>query len=119
MRNILPLILVLLEYVTRVEGTQVLAKSKMLVCANDGNLESANTAADLRKSGSCKKKIVVSLAVESGQGASNSLHTVVDSVKDTDSGDDVKLEKPMRIMVTKSDTMIKYPMIYRGVRFLL
>ena len=44
---------------------------------------------------------------------------MVDSVVEENTHDEVKLKKPFRIQVTKSETIIKYPMTYIGVRPIL
>ncbi|XP_065833247.1 hapless 2-like isoform X2 [Oscarella lobularis] len=91
-------------------GVTVLGNSKMLVCANDGSLEGSN----LKKSKKCKNRIIVTLAAQSGQGNSTYLHALVDSVKEEKTEDEVKLKKPFRVQVTRSETTINYPMIYKG-----
>jgi hypothetical protein len=99
---------------TSVECSTILAKSNMLICQNDGS--SVGDTKEILEKQKCKKKVIVTLAVESNQGASEQIHAIVNSVVEEDTREEIKLKKPFRVQVTKSKTIIKYPLTYRGVR---
>lgn len=50
-----------------VDCSTVLAKSNMLICQNDGSVSNVGDTKELLKSHKCKKKLIVTLAVESEQ----------------------------------------------------
>uniref|UniRef100_A0A1X7UMY0 Generative cell specific-1/HAP2 domain-containing protein n=1 Tax=Amphimedon queenslandica TaxID=400682 RepID=A0A1X7UMY0_AMPQE len=66
----------------------------------------------------CSKKFLVALAVRNGQGESGSIYADIKHVNNrTRSGSTLKreqLRKPIRITVTKSDVLIRYPLRYIG-----
>lgn len=79
----------------------LIASSRLEQCFNDGN---PNTLLN------CNRRITVSLAIAAGQRGTEEIHAVMDG---TDASHrDRELETPLRISISKSQAVVRYPVVY-------
>lgn len=78
----------------------VLSSSELESCVNDGS-------EDLE----CEMRIVVTASLEHGQGATESVQFLVSDVTNED-GDDILMEKPLRVSWSKTPAYWRYPLRY-------
>ncbi|XP_065882454.1 hapless 2-like [Dysidea avara] len=104
----LTLLILLVTSVCVVDGSLV-ASSKVQICRK-------LTSEPLTRSGeNCDKKFVVALSVRNGKGETDQLVANIRYVEnETTTLRREQLRKPFRIVVTKSDVHIHYPLVYLG-----
>ena len=72
-------------------------------------------AARTARSLDCSQRIVVTLAVETGQNGTEEVHASLTHLQDKRHGGgaaEVELEMPLRISLTKSEAIVRYPLTY-------
>ena len=73
----------------------LISSSRLEQCFNDGNPE---TLLD------CAQRITVAMAIPAGQVGTEELHIVSDPAKG-----ERELEKPIRLTISKTDAVVRYP----------
>lgn len=64
----------------------------------------------------CAHRIVVTLAVDAGQNGTEEVHATLDRVVDQTGGQstgELELETPLRLSLSKTDAIVRYPLTYR------
>jgi len=90
--------------VIRLASGAIVANSRLEQCFNDGEAPI-----------DCNRRLVIALAIASGQRGTEEIHTVVDRSESMPGGgtnaeeEERELEAPIRISLSKTEAIVRYP----------